>query len=79
MERINDLYAMLDELEEDLADLLEDISEVIGMIEGGQIDEALRYLNELGASLQGFLGGEGEEESRDYDIEFIDDEDEERQ
>jgi hypothetical protein len=49
------------------------------MIEDGQIDEALRYLNELGASLQGFLGGEGEEESRDYDIEFIDDEDEERQ
>jgi hypothetical protein len=79
MERINELYAMLDELEEDLADLLEDISEVISMIEDGQIDEALRYLNELGASLQGFLGGEGEEESRDYDIEFIDDEDEERQ
>jgi len=79
MERIDDLYAMLDELEEDLADLLEDISEVIGMIEDGQIDEALRYLNELGTSLQGFLGGEGEEESRDYDIEFIDDEDEERQ
>jgi hypothetical protein len=79
MERIDDLYAMLDELEEDLADLLEDISEVIGMIEDGQIDEALRYLNELGASLQGYLGGEGGEESRDYDIEFIDDEDEERQ
>lgn len=79
MERINELYALLDELEEDLVDLLEDISEVIGMIEDGQIDEALLYLNELGASLQGFLGGEGEGESRGYDIEFNDDENEERQ
>jgi hypothetical protein len=78
MERINDLYAMLDELEEDLADLLGDISEVIGMIEDGQIDEALRYLNELGASLQGFLDGEDDGEFRGYDIEFNDDEDEKR-
>jgi hypothetical protein len=79
MEKINDLYAMLDELEEGLVDLLEDISEVIGMIEDEQIDEALRYLNELRFSLQDFLGGEGDGESRGHDIELDDDEDEEQQ
>jgi hypothetical protein len=77
MERIYEMYEMLDELEETLEDLLGDISEVIDMLEDGQTDEAIRYMKQLESSLQDFLREEeGEGESGCFEIEFDDDENE---
>jgi len=75
MEKINEMYEMLDELEESLEDFLIDISEAIDMLEDGQTKKAIRYLKQLEASLQDFLQEEeGEGESEGFEIEFDDDE-----
>jgi hypothetical protein len=77
MERIDEMYEMLDELEESLEDLLGDISEAIDMLEDGQTKKAIRYLKQLEASIEEFLREEeGEGESEDFEIEFDEDENE---
>ena len=67
----------LDELEENLEDLLGDISEAIDMLKDGQTKKAMRYLEQLEATLQDFLQEEeGEGESEGFEIEFDDDNEE---
>ncbi|MDD1773528.1 MAG: hypothetical protein LUQ14_02760 [Methanomassiliicoccales archaeon] len=76
MQKIDEMYEILDELEENLEDLLDGISAAIDMIEDGQTERATQYLIQLEASLEAFLGeDETEEESDGFGVEF-DDEDE---
>ena len=73
MERIDEMYEMLDELAENLEDILGGISETIDMLEEGETKRATLYLRQLEASLQDFLQQEDEDESDRIEIEFDDD------
>jgi len=73
MERIDEMYEMLDELAENLEDILVGISEAIDMLEEGQTKRAALYLRQLEASLQDFLQQEDEDESDRVEMEFDDD------
>lgn len=72
MERIDEMYEMLDELAENLEDILGGISETIDMLEEGETKRATLYLRQLEASLQDFLQQEDEDESDRIEIEFDD-------
>ncbi len=75
MERIDEMYELLDELTENIEDVLGGISEAIDMLEEGQTRKATLYLRQIEASLEDFLHLEDEDESERIEVEFDSDED----
>lgn len=75
METIDEVYEKIGELEEDLEDLLDGISEVIDLLEDGETKRAVRHLRQIEASLQDFLRSGDEDDPEGFEVEIEDEDD----
>ncbi len=76
VDKIDYLYAMLDDLDDDLQAMQEDLETVIGLLEKGDTKKAMHILQEMNEFLIDFLEPAecDEEECEGFDVELEDEE-----